>query len=75
MSERLDKSEYLNALMVGRIYDVRLLDVCFKYWHSGIPLSKAREYLNTYENKLTDKANRRLKRRGEMPHAYPRKKS
>jgi len=61
MNERLDKGDYLNSLMKGRIYDPRLLDACFTYWHSGIPLEKAREYLNTLENKLADKAARKTK--------------
>ena len=51
--DRLDKSGYLSSLMMGRIYDARLLEACFTYWHSGIPLEKAREYLNTLENKLS----------------------
>ena len=59
MAERLDKSDYMQALMVGRIADPRLLDACLTYWHSGVPLSKAREYLNTLENKFASKARKR----------------
>lgn len=50
--EREEKSAYIRELLEGKEYHPRMLDAALIYYHSGIPLDQAQQYLTTLKEKL-----------------------
>ena len=46
------KDKYIKTLLLGTIYDPRLMEAAFVYWHSSIPLQDAVRYMDNLQNKF-----------------------
>lgn len=45
------KEQYLKTLLIGK--EANMLEVILIYYHSEIPVDKAKEYLETYSKKCS----------------------
>ena len=48
----MTKNEYIQDLLMGRIWSSQLLNAALIYWHSGIQFEDAYKYLHNLEKKL-----------------------
>ena len=51
-SYREDKQYYLKELCRGKIFFPQMLDIALVYFHSGIPLEEAKEYMRHISTKF-----------------------
>lgn len=49
---RMTKDAYVRKLMYTCMYNERLYDAVFIFWHSGVPLEDARKYLKTLSEEI-----------------------
>ena len=50
----MNKSEYIHALLRGRIYNGMLMQGALVYWHSKVPFTDALMYITNLEKKLNE---------------------
>lgn len=48
----MTKNEYIQDLLMGRMWNRQILDAALIYWHSEIPFAMACVYMNNLEKKL-----------------------
>jgi hypothetical protein len=60
----MTKAEYLHALLMGRLYLPGIIEIALVYWHSDIPISLAKDFMENYISKLESKRSTNVKRTG-----------
>jgi len=50
----MTKNEYIQDLLMGRMWNRQILDAALIYWHSEIPFAMACVYMNNLEKKLNE---------------------
>jgi hypothetical protein len=48
----MEKSEYTQRLLKGRIYNGMFMQGALVFWHSGVPLYEAEKYMDNLDRKL-----------------------
>lgn len=60
----MTKNEYLQEILKGKVYSHGILNAALVFWHSGIPINHAHEYIINYARKVNGSANSGSNNRG-----------